>query len=126
MSPMRMDRLEAGIRIAAELVEAINRRDLGAVEALLAEDFVLEPSQSRENQDKPGFLAGLGRRFSERPGARLAVEELVGMGPRCLLRWACDRGGAENSPGRERGMVMLRTRDGLVTEALAYRKEAPQ
>lgn len=121
-----MDRLEAGIRLAAELVEAFNRRSPRAVESLLAEDFVLEPSRGAKSLGKAEAVLLLEKRFAVHPEGTLAVEELIGLGPRCILRWAYTTGDGEGAGRVERGIVVLRTREGLVCEALAYRKETPQ
>ncbi len=126
MSPMRMDRLEAGIRLAAELVEAVNRRDSKALETLLAEDFVLEPSRGGKSLGKAEAVLLLEKSLAGHPEGQLAVEELIGLGPRCILRWAYAADGLKAAARAERGIVVLRTRDGLVCEALAYRKETGQ
>jgi len=126
MSPIRMSRLETGIRVVLDYYEAFNRRDTAALARLVDEDCAVEGA---------GPVPGLSRRsgreaavfqwqelFRERPGLRLEVEEIFGLGPRCVARWRLDWEGAEGEKRHERGVDLFQLRNGLVHELQSYVK----
>ncbi|HEY9055247.1 MAG TPA: nuclear transport factor 2 family protein [Rectinemataceae bacterium] len=52
------------------------------------------------------------------PGERLEIEEILGFGSRCILRWRI-------AVSEMHGLDMFRIRDGLIVERLSYRSTKP-
>ena len=50
------------------------------------------------------------------------IEEVFGMGRRCIVRWRGDGMGASGAPGHVRGVDVFQVRDGLITEMFSYVK----
>lgn len=122
MSPARMARIEEAIRIAADFVEAFNRHDVGRILALCGEDCVFEDFRMAADGGRhsgkseiDSMLKGL---FGKCAGLRMEVEELVGFGPRCCLRWKLSTG----SDALLHGMDIFTVRNGLIRERLSYAK----
>ena len=106
-----------------EILHGVSRlfREGPAPDALAVADLALTTSLG-----KAEAVLLLEKSLAGHPEGQLAVEELIGLGPRCILRWAYAADGLKAAARAERGIVVLRTRDGLVCEALAYRKETGQ
>ena len=60
--------------------------------------------------------------FAASPRARFTVEEMVGMGDRCVVRWRYEWVDDGGQPGHVRGIDLFRARDGLLVEKLSYVK----
>jgi ketosteroid isomerase-like protein len=111
----------------AEVIDRFNqafiRHDASLLENLVAEDCVMESVEpAPEGTRVVGRAANL--KFwqnlaNNRDGA-FAVEDVVVMGDRANIRWRY-RFGPDLSQS-VRGVTLMRLRDGLIVEALAYAK----
>jgi ketosteroid isomerase-like protein len=126
MSPVRMERLEAGIRVVLEFVEACNRADLAGMARLLGEDCVLEPaapgSGAGSLRGKAELVSHWQGRFTQTAQPKLEVEELFGLGLRCVLRWRREGPQAGGKRGATRGATLFKLSSGLICEILEYGK----
>lgn len=130
MSPVRMDKLESAIRLAAALYDTLDRRDYKGIASLLGEDCRIEPATDVGTGSKETILgAEAGREYFEallagHPGATVRCEELIGFGHRCVVRWKItgvdDDGGESNL----RGVDIIREKDEKIREILTYIKVA--
>ncbi len=109
MSPIRMEKIESAMRVVLDFHEACNRHDAAAMASLLSADCVLEtPSPAPEGSAYTGREAV--RRYWEEAfrqslQVKSSIEEVFGMGMRCIVRWRRDGVDATGSPVRVRGRV---------------------
>jgi len=126
MSPIRMSRLEAGIRVVLEFNDAFNRHDVVGMMQLMSDDCVFE-----NTNPAPDGAVYSGKEvvtqfwhdfFRESPQAHIKIEEIFGFGERCIMRWKyswVDMGGEK---GHVRGVDIFRVRNGSIREKLSYVK----
>ena len=121
MSPIRMSKIESGIRVVLEFNEAFNRHDVPAMMRLMSEDCVFEnTSPAPDGSVYSGkeavtqFWQGF---FRESPQAHIEIEEIFGMGNRCIMRWKYSWG-----DGHVRGVDIFKVEEGLIREKLSYVK----
>ncbi len=121
-----MQRLESGIRLAAELYENINGEKVEGIAGLLSEDCVLESAYPSPNgtlyRGKERVRQYYEVLFGKRKGLSISTEEILGFGHRCIIRWKSvwvDNGGKETGL---RGTDILRERNDLICEILTYCK----
>jgi ketosteroid isomerase-like protein len=100
---------------------AINGHDLDAVLALVTENIVFEstsPPDGARYQGRAAVAQVWGDLMTSTQGARFTVEEQFSDGSeRAVVRWRYDWG-----EGHVRGVDIIRVRDGLIAESLAYVK----
>jgi hypothetical protein len=123
---MKMSRVESVMRITLQFYEAVNGRDVAAMGQLMSDDCLME---TREPGPEGAVIAGqeavIGYWegfFQESPGAQMEMEEIFGLGMRCVLRW---RWVWENGAGARRtlrGVDIVRVKGGLISEILTYSK----
>jgi len=121
MSPIRMEKIESGMRVVLDFNEAFNRHDVPAMMKLMSETCVFEntdpaPDGTRFSgrEEVTRFWQGF---FLESPQAHIDIEEIVGMGMRCFMRWKYSWG-----EGHVRGVDLYKVVDGLIEEKLSYVK----
>jgi len=126
MSPTRMSKIESATRIVLEFNEAFNRHDVDGMRKLLSEDSVFE-----NTYPAPDGTAYIGREvviqfwqdfFRESPSAHIDIEEIFGLGMRCVMRWKYSWVDAEGKKGHVRGVDVFQVREGLITEKFSYVK----
>lgn len=126
MSPTRLSRLESAVRIVLAFNEAFNRHDVAGMMELMSDDCVFE-----NTTPAPDGTVYAGREavtrfwqefFRESPNARIKIEELFGLGNRCVMRWRYDWVDAEGNNGHVRGVDIFQIREGLIHEKLSYVK----
>jgi hypothetical protein len=126
MSPTRMARLESAIRVVLEFNEAFNRHDVEAMMQLMSDDCVFENSAPA-----PDGMAYSGKEavtqfwqnfFRESPHAHIKIEEIFGIGFRCIMRWRYDWVDAAGIKGHVRGVDIFLVKNGLIREKLSYVK----
>jgi ketosteroid isomerase-like protein len=124
MSPIRMERLEAGVRTILAFTEAFNQRDLPGMLKLISDDCNFEPPLSNQAAvcGKPAISRYWQEYFTGFPQAHRKIEEAFGFGVHCISRWSCDRTDPSDCKSHLRGIDLIRVQDGLITEYLSYIK----
>jgi predicted SnoaL-like aldol condensation-catalyzing enzyme len=126
MSPIRMSKIEAGMRIVIEFNEAFNRHDVAGMMQLMSADCVLENTQPAPDG---AVISGKGALtqywqdfFRQSPQAHIKIEEIFGLGERCIMRWIYTWEVKQGEKGHVRGVDIFRVRGGTIVEQLSYAK----
>ncbi len=126
MSPIRMSRLESAIRIVLEFNEAFNRHDVAGMMQLMSEDCVFENTVPAPNgavySGKEIVTEFWQNFFRESPNAHIEIEEIFGLGLRCVMRWRYDWLDQAGKKGYVRGVDIFQVKDGSICEKLSYVK----
>ena len=126
MSPIRMSKLESSTRVVLAFNEAFNRHDVAGMMQLMSHDCIFENTDPAPDgtvySGKEAVTDFWQAFFRESPEAHIEIEEIFGLGERCIMRWRyswVDRAG-EN--GHVRGVDIFRVRNGSIREKLSYVK----
>jgi ketosteroid isomerase-like protein len=126
MTPVRMDRLESGVRTLLAFTEAFNRRDLPGMQALVSESCVFEDRTTAPDgtryEGRSAIIKYYQELFEQLPQTHLKIEESFGFGYHCILLWRYDWTSPDGTPAHVRGADICRVQDGLIHERLAYTK----
>jgi uncharacterized protein (TIGR02246 family) len=123
---MKLEKIEAAMRLVLAFNEALNRHDVAAMMQMMSDDCLFE-----NTTPAPDGTAYKGREavrrfweefFKQSPQARIEVEEIFGMGERCVMRWKYYWVDEQGDSGHVRGVDVYRVRDGLICEKLSYVK----
>ena len=121
MSPIHMSQIENSVRVVMEFNDAFNLHDVAGMMRLTTDDTVFEnthPSpDGTKYSGKPAVTKLWEEFFRESPTAHIEIEEIFGMGNRCVMRWTYSWG-----DGHVRGVDIFKLKDGLITEKLSYVK----
>jgi len=121
MSPIRMAKIESAIRLVLQFNEAFNRHDVAGMIKLMSEDCVFENTDPAPDgtlySGKEAVTRFWQDFFRESPQAHIDIEEIFGMGHRCIMRWKYSWG-----EGHVRGVDVFKVEEGLITEKLSYVK----
>jgi predicted SnoaL-like aldol condensation-catalyzing enzyme len=121
-----MEKIESGMRLVIAFNEAFNRHDLAGMMQLTSDDCVFEDTAPAPDGTLYTGKAAIAEYwqgfFTASPQAHIKVEEMLGVGIRCIMRWRYDWVDAAGNPGHVRGMDMFRVQNGLITEKLSYVK----
>jgi ketosteroid isomerase-like protein len=121
-----MSRLESASRVVLEFNESFNRADFAALQGLIAEDCVFEsPSPAPGGtvfKGRQSILAYLEDFFQRFPQVQLAIEDIFGSGPRCVVRWVRYWVDVEGETRSLQGVDLYRVRDRSINEILSYTK----
>jgi ketosteroid isomerase-like protein len=117
-------------RRTLDAVEAFDRafasHDADAVMACMTEDCVFESTAPAPDGERLSGAAAVGAYwrgfFDSTPSARFQTEEAFAAGDRAVVRWTFEWDEGPANRGHVRGVDVLRVRDGLVAEKLAYVK----
>ena len=130
MSPIRMSRLESAIRLVLDFNEAFNRHDVAGMMQLLSDDCVIENAHPAPDgtvyAGKEAISQFWQDFFRTSPQAHLKIEEIFGLGERCVMRWRHEGGDAAGNKGQVRGVDIFRVRNGSIREKLSYIKGASE
>lgn len=123
---MKMAKIEAAMRVVLEFNQAFNRHDVPAMMALMTDDCVFENTSPSPDGTRYAGKAAVTQFWQEffaaSPQARIEIEEIFGLGWRCVMRWRYDWGEAAGEAGHVRGVDIFTVRDGLISEKLSYVK----
>lgn len=121
MSPIRMAKIESGMRVVLDFNEAFNRHDVSKIADLLRADCVFETTNPAPDgsiyKGKEAIIEYLKSFFQRSPQAHMEVEEVFGMGLHCILRWKYTWG-----EGHVRGVDIFKVEEGLICEKFSYVK----
>ncbi|MBM3145101.1 MAG: nuclear transport factor 2 family protein [Chloroflexi bacterium] len=126
MSPIRMSKVESATRVALSFNEAFNRHDVAGMMQLMSKDCVIEdftpPPNGAVYSGKEEVTRFWQEFFRELPRAHIAIEEIFGLGLRCIMRWRYDWEDSAGKRGRVRGVDIFQVKDDLICEKLSYVK----
>lgn len=123
---MKMAKIEAAMRVVLAFNDAFNRHDVPAMMTLMTDDCVFENTSPAPDgtryAGKPAVTQFWQDFFRASPQAHIHVEEIFGLGWRCVMRWRYDWVDAAGQPGHVRGVDIFTVKDGLISEKLSYVK----
>lgn len=126
MSPARLSRFETAMRVVLAFHEAFNRHDVPGMMQFASDDIVFEnttpPPDGGIYSGKEAVTRFWEAFFTDSPRARIEIEEIFGLGERCVMRWVYYWVDAAGKPGHVRGVDIFRVRNGLICEKLSYVK----
>ena len=121
MSPARMSKIEGAMRVVLAFNAAFNRHDVAGMMALMSDDCVFENTAPAPDGTRYAGREAIAQFwhdfFRAAPHARIDIEEVFGMGERCIMRWRYTW-----SDGHVRGVDVFRVAGGLVREKMSYVK----
>jgi len=126
MSPTRLSRLESGVRVVLAFNEAFNRHDVAGMMRLMSEAIVIENTDPAPDgavySGKEAVTRFWQDFFRESPQAHIEIEEIFGLGLRCMMRWRYEWVDAAGKKGHVRGVDLFKLKDGSICEKLSYVK----
>ncbi len=106
--------------------DALNRRDVDAVMALMTDDCVFEntsPFPDGQRYEGQAAVRGFWTEFlAGSPHAHFDTEEIIVCGERSVVRWRYEWRNADGGAGHIRGIDLFTVCEGKVAEKLAYVK----
>jgi len=86
-----MSKVESGIRVVVEFNEAFNRHDVAGMMKLMSDDCVFENTSPAPDgsvySGKEAVTQFWQDFFNESQYAKIEIEEIFGLGRRCIMRW---------------------------------------
>jgi len=126
MSPTRLSRLESGMRVVLAFNEAFNRHDVASMMQLMSDDCLFENTDPAPDgavySGKEAVTQFWQDFFRESPQAHIEIEEIFGLGNRCIMRWRYDWAEVAGKKGHVRGVDLFQIKDGSICEKLSYVK----
>lgn len=123
---MKLSRLESSVRIVLAFNEAFNRHDVDGMMALMSDDCIFENTFPAPDGTRYEGKEAVSRFwqdfFRDSPQARIQIEEIFGLGFRCVMRWRYEWIDAAGGKGYVRGVDIFRLKNGLICEKLSYVK----
>ena len=120
---MKMAKIESAMRAALEFNEAFNRHDVPAMMALMSDDCVFENTSPAPDgtvySGKEAVTQFWQDFFHTSPQAHIHVEEILGLGLQCVMRWRYDWVDAAGEKGHVRGVDLYTVRNGLIIEKVS-------
>jgi predicted SnoaL-like aldol condensation-catalyzing enzyme len=121
-----MSKLESAMRIVLDFNKAFNRHDVSGMMQLMSDDCVFENTAPAPDgtvytgkDAVTQFWQGF---FRESPHAHISIEEIFGLGKRCVMRWRYNWVDAAGKEGHVRGVDLYLVQDGFICEKLSYVK----
>ena len=123
---MKMSRIESGIRLVLAFNAAFNRHDIAGMMQLMSDDCVFESTAPAPDgavyAGKEAVTQYWQDFFRESPQARIDIEEIFGIGMRCVVRWRYDWVDTAGEAGHVRGVDIFQIKNGAIYEKLSYVK----
>lgn len=126
MSPSRLAKLELGMRTVLAFNKAFNHHDVAGMMQLMSENCIFENTtpapEGIRYSGKEEVMQFWQDFFRDSPQAHIEIEEVFGLGNRCIMRWRYDWVDAAGQKGHVRGIDLFKVEDGLISEKLSYVK----
>lgn len=126
MSPIRMETLEAGMKVVIAFNDAFNRHDVAGMMAYMTDDCVFENTSPAPDGSVYAGKEAQGQFwqqfFSESPQAHIEIEDIFGMGLHCVMRWRYEWVDLAGEKGHVRGVDLFKIEGGLISEKRSYVK----
>lgn len=116
----------ATLQVVEQFNDALNRRDVETMMALMAGDCVFEntyPAPNGTRYEGQAEVRAFWEEFFTGAGqVELEIEEIFAADERGVMRWIYRWVSREGQPGHIRGVDVYRVRTGQITEKLSYVK----
>jgi predicted SnoaL-like aldol condensation-catalyzing enzyme len=126
MSPARMAKVESAMRIVLAFNEAFNHHDVAGMMQLMSNDCVFENTDPAPDgtvySGKEAVTQFWQDFFRDSPQAHIDIEEIFGLGNRCIMRWKYNWVEAAGKEGHVRGVDIFKVEAGLISEKFSYVK----
>lgn len=126
MSPTRMTKIESAMRIVLEFNEAFNRHDVTGMMRLMSDDCIFENTAPAPDgtiySGKEAVTQFWQDFFRDSPEAHIDIEEIFGLGNRCIMRWKYNWIDEAGKKGHVRGVDIFQVKDGFISEKFSYVK----
>lgn len=126
MSPARLSKIEAAMRLVLEFNEAFNRHDVAGMMSLMSEDCVFENTDPAPDgttySGKEAVTKFWQDFFRESPHAHIDIEEIFSAGNHCIMRWKYSWVDSAGQSGHVRGVDIFREKEGFLSEKFSYVK----
>jgi predicted SnoaL-like aldol condensation-catalyzing enzyme len=123
---MKMSRLETAVRTVLDFHEAFNRHDVAGMMRLVSDDCRFENTTPAPDgtvyAGKEAVTQFWQEFFRQSPQAHIQVEDIFGLGFRCVMRWRYEWVDAPGEKGHVRGVDLFQVKNGLIHEKLSYVK----
>lgn len=114
------------MRIVLEFNDAFNRHDVAGMMKLMSDDCVFENTDPAPDgttysgrEAVTQFWQGF---FRESPNAHIDIEEIFGLGQRCIMRWRYSWVDGSGQAGHVRGVDVFKVTENLISEKFSYVK----
>ena len=123
---MKMSRIEGIMRLVLAFSEAFNRHDVAGMMQLLNDNCTFESGrpapEGRAYVGKAAIQQYWQDYFRAFPQAQIEIEEIFGLGMRCVMRWRCEWEAESGSKESLRGIDVFQVKQGRISEQFAYVK----
>ena len=123
---MKMSRIESGIRLVLKFNETFNRHDVAGMMRLISDDCIIDnhaPAPDGAVYKGKEAIAQFWRTFfHESPQAHFEIEDIWGLGRRCVMRWRYEWVDAAGQERYIRGVDVFQVKNDLICEKLSYVK----
>jgi predicted SnoaL-like aldol condensation-catalyzing enzyme len=123
---MKMSKIETAIRTVLKFNEAFNRHDVAEMIKLMSNDCIFENTTPAPDgtvySGKEAITQFWREFFRQSPQAQIQIEEIFGLGFRCIMRWRYEWVDTAGEKGHVRGVDIFKLKDGLICEKLSYVK----
>jgi predicted SnoaL-like aldol condensation-catalyzing enzyme len=123
---MKMSPIESAMRIVLAFNEAFNRHDVEGMMQLMSDDCLFENTYPAPDgtvyQGKEAVSRFWQDFFRESPQAHIEIEEIFGLGRRCIMRWRYSWVDGPGAKGYVRGVDIFQVKSGFICEKLSYVK----
>jgi ketosteroid isomerase-like protein len=121
-----MEKVEAAVRIVLAFNDAFNRHDVAGMMQWMSEECIFEntnPAPDGTTYTGKAAVAQFWQDFfRQSPSARIEIEEIFGLGIRCVMRWRYTWVDESGQPGHVRGVDIFKLEGGQICEKLSYVK----
>ncbi len=126
MSPIRMSKIESGVRMVLGFNEAFNRHDVAGIMKCLGDDCVFQDTSPAPDGTQHRGKELIGQFFEDTfrkvRQVQAEIEEVFGFGQRVVMRWRCEWLDETGAKRHIRGLDVFKLKDGLICEKLSYVK----
>lgn len=114
------------MRVVLAFNDAFNDRDVEGMMRLMSDDCRFENTQPAPDgtvyEGREAVTQFWQAFFQESPEAHIEIEEIFGLGRRCIMRWRYTWLGTDGKAGHVRGVDIFWVEDELIREKLSYVK----
>jgi len=126
MCPANMAKIESAMRLVLEFNEAFNRHDVAGMMQRMSDDCIFENTDPAPEgtvySGKEAVTQFWQDFFRASAQAHIEIEEIFGLGNRCIMRWKYNWVDETGQKGHVRGVDIFKVEAGLISEKLSYVK----